>query len=97
MELIPFQMEHEGEGIDCEMPHSSKVWRGKTLPNVLLTANVSYFSESEIWLGKISVNGIQFAKFAIVFPHQNFELSCGNTTVKKGAHGQILKGFKFFY
>ena len=59
---------HEGEDIDCEMPHSSKVWRGKTLPNVLLTANVSYFSESEIWLGKISVNGIQFAKFAIVFP-----------------------------
>jgi len=27
-----------------------------------------------IWLGKILVNDIQFAKFAEVFPHQNFVL-----------------------
>ena len=27
-----------------------------------------------IWLGKILVNGVQFAKFAKVFPRQNFAL-----------------------
>ena len=37
-------------------------------------ANISYFSEPGIWLGKILVNGIRFAKFAKVFPRQNFAL-----------------------
>ena len=31
-------------------------------------AYISYFSESGIWLGKILVNGVRFAKFAQVFP-----------------------------
>ena len=35
---------------------------------------ISYFSESEIWLGKILANDVQFAKFAKVFPRQNFAL-----------------------
>ena len=35
---------------------------------------ISYFSESGIWLGKILVDDVQFAKFAKVFPHQNFAL-----------------------
>ena len=39
-------------------------------------ANISYFSEPGIWLGKTSANGIRLAKFAKVFPHQNFALYC---------------------
>ena len=39
-------------------------------------ANISYFSESGIWLGKILANGICYAKFAKVFPSQNFVLWC---------------------
>ena len=35
---------------------------------------ISYFSESGIWLGKILANDVQFAKFAKVFPRQNFAL-----------------------
>ena len=35
-------------------------------------ANISYFSESGIWLGKILANGIPFTKSAKVFLHQNF-------------------------
>ena len=31
-------------------------------------ANISYFGEPGIWLGKILVNGICFTKFAKVFP-----------------------------
>ena len=31
-------------------------------------ANISFFSESEIWLGKILVNNVHYAKFAKVFP-----------------------------
>ena len=34
-----------------------------------LLANISYFSKSGIWLGKILVDGVRFAK---VFPHQDF-------------------------
>ena len=37
-------------------------------------ANISYFSEPGIWLGKILANDIRFAKFAKVFPRQNFVL-----------------------
>ena len=37
-------------------------------------ANISYFSESGIWLGKILANHVCFAKFAKVFPCQNFAL-----------------------
>ena len=37
-------------------------------------ANISYYSVPGIWLGKILANGIRFAKFAKVFPHQNFAL-----------------------
>ena len=42
---------------------------------------ISYFSESGIWLGKILANDVQFAKFAKVFPRQNFALY-GILTVK---------------
>ena len=70
------------------VPYSAKFWRGKTLANrsfqtfgeenvgELTIANniISYFSESGIWLGKILANDVQFAKFAKVFPHQNFAL-----------------------
>ena len=31
--------------------------------------NISYFSESGIWLGKILVNGVHFTN---VFPYRNF-------------------------
>ena len=37
-------------------------------------ANISYFSEFGIRLGKILVNGVCFAKLANVFQHQNFTL-----------------------
>ena len=84
------------------LPYSAKFWRGKTLANrsfytfgeenvgELTIANniISYFSESGIWLGKILANDVQFAKFAKVFPRQNFALygitstKCGNITFK---------------
>ena len=47
---------------------------GKENVGEFTIANISYFSESGIWLGKILVDGIRFAKFAKVFPHQNFAL-----------------------
>ena len=31
-------------------------------------ANISYFSEPGIWLGKILANGVRFAKFSKVSP-----------------------------
>ena len=31
-------------------------------------ANISYFSESGIWLGKILVNDVRFAKFTKISP-----------------------------
>ena len=34
-------------------------------------AHISYFGESEFWLGKILANGVPFAKSAKVFPQQN--------------------------
>ena len=37
-------------------------------------ANISYFSEPGMWLGKILANGICFTKFAKVFRRQNFLL-----------------------
>ena len=37
-------------------------------------ANVSYFSEPGIWLGKILANSVHFAKFTKVFPKQKFAL-----------------------
>ena len=37
-------------------------------------ANISYFSEPGIWLGKILANGVRFAKFAKVFLRQDFAL-----------------------
>ena len=39
-----------------------------------LIANISYFSESGIWLSIILVNNIHFTKFSKVFPRQNFLL-----------------------
>ena len=68
------------------IPYSAKFWRGKIMANRSLQtfgeekrwriANniISYFSESGIWLGKILTNDVQFAKFAKVFPRQNFAL-----------------------
>ena len=59
------------------IPYSTKSWQGKTLANQsfqsfskesvgkFTIANVSYFSESGIWLGKILAND---------FPRQNFAL-----------------------
>ena len=64
-----------------QISYSAKFWWRKTLVNQSLArenvgeftiANISYFSESGIWLGKILVNGIRFTKFAKVSPHQNF-------------------------
>ena len=57
-----------------------KLWRidhfrvlaKKTLANLQLY--ISHFSESGIWLGKILANDVPFAKFAKVFPRQNFAL-----------------------
>ena len=63
------------------VPYSAKFWQGKTSVNrsfqsfgeenvgKFTIANFSYFNESGIWLGKILVNDIHFAKG---FPHQNF-------------------------
>ena len=47
---------------------------GKDNVGKFALANISYFSEPGIWLGKILANGIHFAKFAKVFPNQNFAL-----------------------
>ena len=79
---------HAGYMAQEHIPYSAKFWRGKTLANrsfqtfgeenvgELTIANniISYFSESGIWLGKILANDVQFAKFAKVFPRQNFAL-----------------------
>ena len=67
-----------------EVPYSAKFWWDKTLANrsfqsfgeeyvgEFTIANVSYLSESQIWLGKILANDVCFAKFAKVFPSLNF-------------------------
>ena len=47
-------------------PSSSKENVGK-----FTIANISYFSETGIWLGKILANDVHFAK---VFHHQNLHL-----------------------
>ena len=69
-----------------DLPYSAEFWRGKTSADRLFqsfgkgnvgeftTAYINQCSESGIWLGKILVNGILFAKSAKVFPHQNFPL-----------------------
>ena len=66
---------------------SAKLWRDKTLMNRSFysfgeenvgestIANISYFSESGIWLGKVLANGVCFTKFAKIFPCQNFALT----------------------
>ena len=78
--------DHQLASYEVYIPYSAKFWRGKTLANrsfqtfgeenvgELTIANniISYFSESGIWLGKILANDVQFAKFAKVFPRQNF-------------------------
>ena len=51
-----------------------------------IIVNISYFSESGIWLGKILANDVCFAKFAKVFHHQNFAL-CG--FVKQNSSSKI--------
>ena len=68
------------------LPYSAKFWWGKTLANrsfqsfgkenvgKFTAIYISHFSESGIWLGKILVNDVPFAKFAKVFPRQNFAL-----------------------
>ena len=73
-----------GDKAKIHIPYSAKFWLGKTLVNrsfqsfceenvgEFTIANIIYFSESGIWLGKILVNDIRFTKFAEVFPHQNF-------------------------
>ena len=67
----------------CCIVYSVKIWWGKTLVNQLFqsfgkenvgkftTANISYFSESGIWLGKILTNDVCLAKFAS-FPSPKF-------------------------
>ena len=62
------------------IPYRAKVWQGRTLANQsfqsfgeenvgeFTIANISYFSESRIWLlGKILANGFCVAKFAPKF------------------------------
>ena len=44
-------------------------------------ANISYFSESGIWLGKIFVNDIWFTKFTIVFCRQNIQIYSTSTLI----------------
>ena len=58
-----------------------KLWRmdcfisfGKEYVGKFTIANISYFSEPGIWLGKILANAVRFAKFAKVFPRQYFAL-----------------------
>ena len=58
--------------IRCTIPYSAKCWRGKTSANrsfqsfdeenvdKFTIANISYLSESGIWLGKILANDICF-------------------------------------
>ena len=41
---------------------------GKENVGEFTTANISYFSEPGIWLGKILADGVHFARFAKVFP-----------------------------
>ena len=65
-----------------------KFWQGKTLANQLFlsfgeenvgeftVASISYFSESQFWLGKLLENDVHFAKFTNVISHQNFGLYC---------------------
>ena len=38
-------------------------------------ANVSYFSESGIWLGKILAKDVRFVEFTKVLPRQNFTVN----------------------
>ena len=44
---------------------------GKENVGKFTIANISYLSESGIWLSKILVNDVWLAKFAKVFLHQN--------------------------
>ena len=50
------------------------MYLGKENVDEFTIANISYFSEPGIWVGKILANGIRFTKFANVFPRQNFVL-----------------------
>ena len=73
-------------GILASISLCAKFWWGKTLVNRLFNsfgeenvgkftiANISYFSESGIWLGKILVNGICLAKFTKISPTKIFAL-----------------------
>ena len=73
--------------VDCIIIlYSSKFWWGKTSANrsfwrfgeknvnKFTIANISQFSASGIWLGKVLENDVCFAKFAKVFPCHNFPL-----------------------
>ena len=64
----------------CPLPYNAKFLWGKTLVNrsfqsfseenfgEFAIANISYFSESGIWLGKILANDVCFVKFAKFSP-----------------------------
>ena len=61
-------------------------------------ANISYFSESGIWLGKMLANDVRFAKLAKVFPCQNFALYSTNKIPSNRAvtgYMVIFTGFIF--
>ena len=59
----------------------AKLWRidrfrvfGEENVGEFTISNIRYFSEPGIRLGRILANGIPFAKFTKVFPHQNLVL-----------------------
>ena len=70
---------HSVKYLRGNVPYSAKFWQGKTLTIRLFQSlarenvgkftipNVSYFSESRIWLGKILVNGIWLSLSLLCF------------------------------
>ena len=59
------------------------------LSHFLSTTKSKKIFNEWIWLGKILANGVQFAKFAKVFPRQNFALYGSLMILKKAMVGTL--------
>ena len=55
-------------------------------------ANIDYFTESRVWLGKILANDICFAKFPKIFPAKilHYAVCIYLTSIIRGWYGLII-------
>ena len=66
---------------------------GKENVGKFTIANISYFSEPGIWLGKILASGVRFAKFAKVFPTKILHFMVPyNQIFSLGIYFRIIRG-----